>query len=170
MSRQQRRFEERMKKKQNNNTNKGDKMSMEELEKKYNWIFTTPPVNNSSFNYENPIIFFENLSDDNGVLSDKKKTEFKEFLKELSLFKHHYVFGGTLTGIKKLIGWNKEKNGWFYFRPPFEDNPFPNMVFLGNDGIEQNMEKPQWVDGDGISTWCIPPKYILKEYGIKKVA
>ncbi len=60
MSRQQRRYEERKKKKQNNNTNKGGEMSIEELEKKYNWIFTTPPVNNSSFNYENPIIFFEN--------------------------------------------------------------------------------------------------------------
>jgi hypothetical protein len=145
MNRHQRRFQERQNKKDAKN--------------KYSWKEKSPVEVHSSFYFENPIVFFEKLSDRNGVLSNQKLTEFKEYLKLGKII----IFGGTMSGIRTLIGWNNERNGWFFFREPMVDNEF---VYA----ISPELHSPEWCDGDGVSTWCIPPKKILDVWNIKEVA
>ena len=145
MNRHQRRFQERQNKKDAKN--------------KYSWKEKSPVEVHSSFYFENPIVFFEKLSDKNGVLSKQKLTEFKEFLK----LGHYQIFGGTMSGVRTLIGWNEEKSGWYYFREPMKSTIYTKV-------ISPELNSPSYCDGDGVRTWCVPPKYILNAWNIKEVA
>ena len=134
---------------------------------KYGWIEKSPVEVHSSFYFRNPIVFFEKLSDKNGVLSKQKLTEFKEFLK----LGHYQIFGGTMSGVRTLIGWNEEKSGWYYFREPMKSTIYTNHQWNGESPvISPELNSPSYCDGDGVRTWCVPPKYILNAWNIKEVA
>jgi hypothetical protein len=125
----------------------------------------TEPELNDIVYLENPIVFFENLSIGNCKLTKQEITEYQEHLKNGRLFiaSEMYEFSSgktTTSGQRSVIGWNEEKNGWFYFREPLRTKPVVD-IYIGSDGNTQYENEPLWVDGDGVSSWCIPPKIIL---------
>ena len=130
--------------------------------KKASWMEKTPPQVNSTMYFSNPIVFFENLSIGNRKLTKQQLNEYQERMKSGIV----NFFGGDWSGVRTVIGWNEEKSGWFYFREPLQKETVFDG-FIGWDGKLQNMNEPQYCNGDGVSTWCIPPKFVLDVWKIK---
>ena len=97
--------------------------------------------------------------------------------KQQKLFKKEFrkgqviTFNGDISGIKTIIGWNKELKGYFFFRPPNQQPKFEGIAdvihknggYSFYNGIQYNKTH---FNGDGINEWCFPPKNILDEYGL----
>ena len=74
---------------------------------------------------------------------------------------------GEETLATTYIGWNPEKEGYYLLRS-YENVPKEQKELwdsLGGMVFLKGMEYPSnYYNGDGVSTWCIPPKNIIDHY------
>ncbi len=117
----------------------------------------------SSTYYWNPIDFF-------GSLSDSQSSNMKKWLKEGNV----YLSTGSESRIETQIGWNEERNGYFFFRRPNQEVQVPDFVKKIEEmgGLIMKMGVPNdqtHFNGDGQNEWCVPSKLVLDKYGLVEV-
>ena len=115
-------------------------------------------VSESSSHFHTPQDFFNSFN-------NKQQKLFKKELRKGEVI----TLNGNTSGIKTLIGWNKELKGYYFFRPPNQKPKFEGIA----DVIHKNggysfyygiQHDKTHFNGDGINEWCVPPKNILDEY------
>lgn len=117
-------------------------------------------VTKDSSLFYNPKDFFNSFN-------AKKQKLIKKELKKGQVI----TFKGNSTGIKTLIGWNKEVKGYFFFRTPNQEPKFEGFAdviyrkggYAFYNGVLINKTH---FNGDGINEWCLPPESLLEQYGI----